>query len=89
MKGLKAILLEALIDFLEHFSELKVINSRIELESCEIINIKGIHTLKWFFFMNKWRENKFQIDLNCLIEIVDINISELVLPYFYIVYLLG
>lgn len=88
MEGLEAILLKALIDLLKCLSKLKVVYRRIELESHKIINIEGIHVLEWLLFMNKGRKDQLQIDLHRLIEIINVDICELVLPYFNIVDLL-
>ena len=88
VEGLKAVFLKAFIDFLEQLCKLKVINGGIELESNKIISIKSVHALKRLFLMNKGWKNEFKIGLNCLKEIINIDICKLILPYFYIVDLL-
>ena len=69
--------IQALLYFLEQVSEIQTIDVCVELESLEIVRIKGLRWLKVSFVMNTIIEHDFQMSLKGLHQIRDIGSSDI------------
>lgn len=81
VEGLEGYLLQTLMDLVEDIGKFKVIYGRIELKSDKISRLECIHTLEWFPFVDIISKNYFEVGLDGLQKVWDIDISKLVLPH--------
>lgn len=80
MERIECFLLETFMNLVENISELKVIDSSIELKSNKIARLESIHTFEQFFFVNGVCKDNLKVALDCLHKIRLIDISKLIFP---------
>lgn len=83
VERLESFLFQALMNFLKDVTKFQVEYIRIKLKPDKILRLESIHTLKRLPLMHMISKQNFQMILNSLQQIIEINIQtlELALPY--------